>query len=106
MTLSLFSKEQGATTLISLVLWDFLQHHRNVVNLMKKLGARERHSLNFTFCTVVLAIQTLATVYWQYLLNGPTKPDLIVAVLLETNFFEILLEQFKENFQMRLVSHT
>lgn len=79
MTLSMFSKEQGATTLISLVLWDFLQHHGNVVNLFKKLKSKEQQALNFLFRTFVLAIQTLATVYWRYLLNGPTKPDFIEA---------------------------
>lgn len=39
MTLSLFSKEQGATTLISLVLYDFLTYHGNVVNLWHDLTA-------------------------------------------------------------------
>jgi len=37
MTLSLFSKEQGATTLISLVIWDFLKYHGNLVSLQRKL---------------------------------------------------------------------
>jgi len=37
MTLSVFSKEQGATTLISLVIWDFLKYHGNLVSLQRKL---------------------------------------------------------------------
>ena len=37
MTLSIFSKEQGATALISLVLWDFLKYHGNLVSLQRKL---------------------------------------------------------------------
>ena len=37
MTLSLFSKEQGATTLISVVAWDFLKYHGNLVSLQRKL---------------------------------------------------------------------
>ncbi|OEU10135.1 hypothetical protein FRACYDRAFT_247746 [Fragilariopsis cylindrus CCMP1102] len=37
MTLSIFSKEQGATALISLVIWDFLKYHGNLVSLQRKL---------------------------------------------------------------------
>ncbi|MGK3742104.1 MAG: hypothetical protein ACI8RD_001397 [Bacillariaceae sp.] len=37
MTLSIFSKEQGATALISLVFWDFLKYHGNLVSLKRKL---------------------------------------------------------------------
>jgi hypothetical protein len=39
MTLSMFSKEQGVTTLISLVGWDFLKYHGNLVSLQRKLFA-------------------------------------------------------------------
>jgi len=37
MTLSLFSKEQGATALIAAVAWDFVKHHGNLVELHRKL---------------------------------------------------------------------
>mmetsp|Transcript_5849 Transcript_5849/g.13586 ORF Transcript_5849/g.13586 Transcript_5849/m.13586 type:complete len:722 (-) Transcript_5849:2438-4603(-) len=40
MTLSLFSKEQGATTLISLVAWDFLKFHGNLLSFQRKLFLR------------------------------------------------------------------
>lgn len=80
MTLSLFSKEQGATTLITLVLWDFLQHHGNVVNLWKKLVvARESSAIRFVIRTLVLAVETLVVVFWRYILNGETVPDFIEA---------------------------
>jgi hypothetical protein len=77
MTLSLFSKEQGATTLISLVLWDFLKHHGNVVALLKELKAKESRALMFLFRTMTLAIQTIIVVLWRYILNGETSPDFI-----------------------------
>lgn len=44
MTLSLFSKEQGATTLISLVAWDFLKHHGNLKELGRKVFATYRQT--------------------------------------------------------------
>ena len=37
MTLSMFSKEQGVTTLISLVGWDFLKYHGNLLEVKRKL---------------------------------------------------------------------
>lgn len=37
MTMSMFSKEQGATTLITVVAWDFLKYHGNLVSLTRKL---------------------------------------------------------------------
>ncbi|KAL3927790.1 MAG: hypothetical protein SGBAC_012930 [Bacillariaceae sp.] len=78
MTLSLFSKEQGATTLITLVLYDFLQHHGNVLALLDKLKAKDKDAWTFTFRTIVLAIQTVLVVLWRYILNGETSPDFIV----------------------------
>jgi hypothetical protein len=79
MTCSLFSKEQGATTLISLVLYDFLYHHGNVVALWKKLLAKEAKAIGFVVRTVVLAIQTILVVLWRFWLNGETSPDFIEA---------------------------
>jgi len=106
MTLSLFSKEQGATTLISLVLWDFLKYHGNLVSLQRKLflstdetkigkNSEERRSKDaddeegaakrdradarqFVGRTIVLAVQTLVVVAWRYMLNGKSSPDFIV----------------------------
>lgn len=92
MTLSLFSKEQGATTLISMVVWDFLTFHGNVATLLKKLvGKHDNHISNshqqqdsiaarrFLIRTMVLAIQTLSVVAVRYILNGETSPDFIEA---------------------------
>jgi protein O-mannosyl-transferase len=80
MTLSLFSKEQGATTLISLVIWDFLTYHGNVVVLWSKLrGQDSKAAWQFVLRTAVLAIQTLIVVTWRYILNGETSPDFIEA---------------------------
>mmetsp|Transcript_32315 Transcript_32315/g.78876 ORF Transcript_32315/g.78876 Transcript_32315/m.78876 type:complete len:716 (+) Transcript_32315:72-2219(+) len=105
MTLSLFSKEQGATTLISLVLFDFLTYHGNVASLWKDLttkltttatattststtetaGTTQLHQLrykrtdawSFVIRTIILAIQTLIVVAWRYYLNGESSPDFI-----------------------------
>jgi Domain of unknown function (DUF1736) len=88
MTLSLFSKEQGATTLISLVVWDFLKHHGNLINLFRDMTApkqqeqqqRDRRSAwQFVIRTLVLAVETLVVVAWRYVLNGETSPDFIEA---------------------------
>lgn len=78
MTLSLFSKEQGATTLITLVLYDFLQHHGNVLALLDKVKKKDKSALTFVFRTLMLAIQTVLVVVWRYILNGETSPDFIV----------------------------
>ena len=44
MTFSLFSKEQGATTLISLVVWDFCKYHGNIVSLFNKLQGKNNQT--------------------------------------------------------------
>mmetsp|Transcript_16665 Transcript_16665/g.34308 ORF Transcript_16665/g.34308 Transcript_16665/m.34308 type:complete len:678 (-) Transcript_16665:2315-4348(-) len=104
MALSLFSKEQGATTLISLVAWDFLKHHGNLVSLRRKLFSkinvgedvgREKSdddsaanaflkameertdAQQFLGRTLVLAVETLMIVAWRYALNGETTPDFV-----------------------------
>ena len=79
MTLSVFSKEQGATTLITLVAWDFLQHHGNLLNFWSKLRGKESSALRFLVRSLVLAIETLVVVAWRYVLNGETSPDFIEA---------------------------
>jgi hypothetical protein len=77
MTLSLFSKEQGATTLISLVLYDFLQNHGSVVHYLQTLFAGEAKSIAFLQRTIILAMQTLSVCGLRYWLNGETSPDFI-----------------------------
>jgi tetratricopeptide (TPR) repeat protein len=77
LSLSLFSKEQGATTLISLVIYDFLQNHGSVLNYLKTLFARDAASIAFLRRTIILAIQTLLVCGLRYWLNGETSPDFI-----------------------------
>jgi hypothetical protein len=79
MTFSVFSKEQGVRTLISLVLYDFLLNHGNVVALAKKILAYEAQAWSFTFRTIVLAIQTIVICIWRYILNGESSPDFLEA---------------------------
>ena len=89
MTLSLFSKEQGATTLITLVAWDVIQHYDSVKDLLKQLpasnvmnpqdGTKRKLAFGMIRRMVILAIQTLVVVFWRYVLNGETSPDFIEA---------------------------
>ena len=107
MTLSVFSKEQGVTTLISLVGWDFLKYHGNLLELKRKLFSpvdenkteasgeeKESEDTNnddaaakwdraearqFVVRTVILAVQTLIVAGWRYVLNGESSPDFIEA---------------------------
>lgn len=78
MTLSLFCKEQGATTLISLVIYDFVHNHGSVKQYLHTLSkGKDAGALAFLRRTVGLAVQTLLTVGWRYYLNGETSPDFI-----------------------------
>ncbi len=78
MTLSIFSKEQGATTLISLVAYDFLQHFASVKYYFKALQKRDVLALSFLRRTIILAIQTLAVCFVRYMLNGESSPDFVL----------------------------
>lgn len=77
MTLSLFSKEQGATCLITLVIFDFVHNHGSVRQYLGSLLGRDAAALAFLRRTLVLAIQTLLVCGWRYFLNGETSPDFI-----------------------------
>lgn len=77
MTLSLLSKEQGATTLITLTLWDFLYHHNSVRQLLSHLRQREASAVSFTRRTVIYAFQTLSVVALRIWWNGESNPDFI-----------------------------
>ncbi|KAL7574938.1 hypothetical protein ACA910_010762 [Epithemia clementina (nom. ined.)] len=77
MTLSLFSKEQGGATLISLVVYDFLRNHFSVVDLFRSILRRKSQAVAFVRRTVVLAVETLLVCGWRYWLNGETKPDFV-----------------------------
>ncbi len=77
MTSSLFSKEQGATTLITLVVYDFLQHFTSVKDYIQALRKLDFAASCFLRRTIVLAIQTLAICFLRYMLNGEGSPDFI-----------------------------
>ena len=77
MTLSLFCKEQGATTLISLVIYDFVQNHDSLRRYLRSLVSNDTAALAFLRRTSILAAQTLLVIGWRYYLNGETSPDFI-----------------------------
>lgn len=77
MSLSLFCKEQGATTLISLVIYDFVHNHGCLRDYLQCLWRREMAAVAFFRRIVILAIQTLLVCAWRYHLNGETSPDFI-----------------------------
>lgn len=77
MTLSLFCKEQGATTLVSLVAYDFVHNHGSIQFYIQSLLRRDPGAVAFLRRAVILAIQTLLVCAWRYHLNGETSPDFI-----------------------------
>ena len=77
MALSLFSKEQGATTLISLVIYDFVKNHTSISDYLGALIRKEPSALRFLKRTLVLATETLSLCGLRYWLNGETLPDFI-----------------------------
>ena len=77
MTLSLFSKEQGAITLISLVIYDFLTNHSSVKEYLIKLKLRDKEAEAFLRRTLILAVQTILVAGLRYWLNGESSPDFI-----------------------------
>jgi hypothetical protein len=78
MTLSLFSKEQGATTLISLVIYDFMSNHESLHHYYQELIVERRpEAVAFLRRTLILALQTVVMAAYRYWLNGETSPDFI-----------------------------
>jgi len=89
--LSLFSKEQGATTLISLVVFDFVHNHSSVREFVfdellgrTKMGKNDtgnsssiKNAIAFARRTVILAVETVLLCIFRYWLNGETSPDFI-----------------------------
>ena len=67
MALSMLCKEQGATALISVAVYELLERHESVLNL------RPKHMGRF----LLLAVQTLVVCGWRYWWNGETSPDFI-----------------------------
>lgn len=77
MTLSLFSKEQGASALMSLVVYDLVHNHGSFRQLAQQIGRKERDAIQFVQRASVLALQTVMVCLWRYWLNGETSPDFI-----------------------------
>jgi hypothetical protein len=77
MALSLFSKEQGVTTLCTLVAFDFIRNHSSVKSFLAKVQQGDAYSWAFLKRAGVLALQTLALAGLRYYLNGESKPDFV-----------------------------
>lgn len=77
MTISLFCKEQGATTLITLVIYDFVHNHGSVRHFLGSLTRQEASAVAFVRRTLTLAFQTVLVCLWRYHLNGETSPDFV-----------------------------
>jgi protein O-mannosyl-transferase len=77
MGLSLFSKEQGATTLISLVIYDFMAHHESLQAYFIKLWNKDTAAIAFLRRSGILAAETLILAGFRKYLNGETSPDFI-----------------------------
>jgi protein O-mannosyl-transferase len=86
MTLSVFSKEQGATTLMALVVYDFIQHYSSVVEYVRQLldtiwrrptDSSKNAPIVLFRRVVILTLQSAAVAFWRYWLNGETQPDFV-----------------------------
>jgi protein O-mannosyl-transferase len=77
MGLSMFSKEQGATTLISIVIYDFMAHHESLQAYFIKIWNKDTAAIAFLRRSVILAVQTLILALFRKYLNGETSPDFI-----------------------------
>ncbi|GKY94014.1 hypothetical protein MPSEU_000368200 [Mayamaea pseudoterrestris] len=77
MILSLFCKEQGATTLMSLVVYDYVHNHSDFVQLCKALRRGDSRAMQFVKRTLILAVQTISVCALRYWLNGETTPDFV-----------------------------
>jgi hypothetical protein len=78
MICSVFSKEQGATTLATLVLYDFIQNHdHGILHYWQCLRRRETQAVAFFRRAGIWTIQSILVAGWRYWLNGETSPDFI-----------------------------
>ncbi len=77
MTLSLLSKEQGATTLITLTIRDFLVYQTSMCDFGARLWQRDASAVSFLRRTGIYAVQTLSVVAWRIWWNGESSPDFI-----------------------------
>lgn len=81
MALSVFSKEQGATTLVTLVVYDFIHNHASVNDYLCNSLFTKRNAAAIAFMrrAVILTTQSAVVAGWRYWLNGETSPDFIEA---------------------------
>lgn len=82
MTMSLFSKEQGGTTLIALAAYDFIDNIGSLRALYRSLFASKDEkekavAISFLRRASVLAVQTLLVCSLRIWLNGESSPDFI-----------------------------
>lgn len=75
MILSVLCKEQGATALMTIALYDFVSSHESIVQWLRQCASRHPPALQFLKRAAILGFQTIAVVLCRYWLNGPTKPD-------------------------------
>ena len=76
--MSIFSKEQGATTLCTLVAYDFIKNHASVKDFFLTLvQERDSYAWDFLKRTIVLAGQTVLWIGLRYWLNGEQSPDFV-----------------------------
>ena len=77
MALSMFSKEQGASTLMTLAVFDLIHNHSSFWRLLQGLRQKDSRPLQSLWRTIILAAQTVIVCAWRYWLNGETSPDFI-----------------------------
>ena len=77
MAFSLFSKEQGVTTLCTLVAFDFIRHHTSLKSFLGKILQGDTYTWDFLKRTSILAAQTVALAGLRYALNGESKPEFV-----------------------------
>lgn len=80
MMASVFSKEQGATTLVTLVVWDFFRQFDSVKHFACQFKSENKKGCRlFLRRTVVFAAQTILVCGIRVYMNGETSPDFIAA---------------------------
>lgn len=77
MFLSTFCKEQGATALVSIVVYDFFRHHTSVQEFFARFRTKEEHAIDFLRRTILLGVQSAIVVGFRVWLNGESSPDFI-----------------------------
>jgi len=71
MLTAMLCKEQGATALMTCVVWDYLQHYTSILDWWRQ------RDWAFLRRTVILGLETLAVVALRVYWNGETVPDFI-----------------------------